>query len=156
MKITLSLTPKKVAVYALLAAYGLATVAVGVLLFDPEQLIERTSPTFLVAPFMIGPAVTAWLFFLRPLSARIDGTVLSVREPRRLSRVDLATVADVSFDQSGPALVLPRKEVEGETVRLPLDAAKEPERAAIAAALDGNEHASAREAAARVRMLSVV
>ncbi|GIG67183.1 hypothetical protein [Phytomonospora endophytica] len=153
MKITLPMTSAKVGTYVLLALYGVAVAALAVLLFDPELAGERTNPPYLVTPFLTGIAATAWLFFLRPLSARLEGTVLVLRGPRLMKRVDLATTTTASMEQPGTTLVL--RPEEGPEVRLPLDAATETQRAALASAFDGNEALSAKEAAARLRMPSI-
>lgn len=154
MKITLPMTPAKIATYAFLALYGVATVAVAIALFDPEEAAEKTNLAYVVTPAMTALAAVAWVFFLSPRSARLAGTVLTVREPRRLEQVDLATVTRTSLDEPGPVLVLHLD--EGESLRLPLSAAKDAERAAIAGALDGNEQPAAKETAARLRMPSAI
>ncbi|HEY1176151.1 MAG TPA: hypothetical protein VGF17_08335 [Phytomonospora sp.] len=153
MKITLPMTPAKIRTYVLLAVYGVAVAALAVFLFDPELAGERTNPPYLVTPVLTGIAATAWLFVLRPLSARLDGTVLVVQGPRMVKRIDLATTTTASLEQPGTALVL--RPEEGPELRVPLDAATETQRAALASAFDGNEAPSAKEAAARLRMPSI-
>lgn len=152
MKITLPMTPAKFAIYAFLAMYGIATVAVAVVLFDPAEAAEKTNLAYVVTPALTALATVAWIFFLQPKSARLNGTTLTIREPRSVRQADLATVTRTSLDEPGPVLVLHLD--EGESIRLPLDAATAAQRAAIAAALDGNEQAAAKETAARLRMAS--
>ncbi|MEV0647597.1 hypothetical protein AB0I28_20250 [Phytomonospora sp. NPDC050363] len=154
MKITLPMTPAKLAVLALLVVYGAATIAVAVILFEPEEMTEKTNLAYVVTPAMSAVMTVAYMFFLRPKSARLDGTTLSVREARRVVNVNLATVVDARIEQTPDSSDrrLDLRPADEEVVSLPLGAAKAPELAALADALAANETAAAKETAARLRM----